>query len=410
MRFPSEGGDRRGRPRRQRGSVLRASPAVARARPGAGATDRRGDPWTDIVIPPSSSPRTVASAAARAGSDAAVAELARSGRSRPRDLAPPAPGPRRGPRPARGHARCSAPDGYEVLVTVGGATAFWDSAVFGLIEAAVPALRLRRVQREVRERRAPAPWLGEPVVVEADRERGRPVAAPADVDVHAWTHNETSTGVMQDVRRLDDALVVVDATSAAGGLPVDLAEVDVYYFSLQKGFAADGGLTVAIVSPRAIERIERIAASGRYIPAFLDLATVVENSRKDQTYNTPAVATVVLARVQVEAHARGARRPHGVVAAQRRKADHLYGWAEPDPGRAVRRGPRRAPSSSRRSTSIGVEADDVNAVLRRTASSTRSPYRKLGRNQLRIGIFPAVPGRDLEAFTACVDHVVERLA
>jgi phosphoserine aminotransferase len=296
-------------------------------------------------------------------------------------------------------------------VTVGGATAFWDAAVFGLIEQRSQHYVLGEFSGKFATAAEGAPWLESPVRITAEPgSRPVPVAVPDGVDVHAWTHNETSTGVMQDVRRMDDALVVVDATSAAGGLPVDLAEVDVYYFSLQKGFASDGGLTVAFVSPRAVERIERIAASGRYIPAFLDLATVVENSRKDQTYNTPALATIVLARVQVERMLEDHGDLAGVVLDQRSKAAHLYGWAESRDWAT----PFVADADARSLVVgtvdlIGVEADDVNMHLRANGIVDTDPYRKLGRNQLRIGMFPAVPLSDLQAFTACVDHVVEQL-
>ena len=304
------------------------------------------------------------------------------------------------------------PEGYEVLVTVGGATAFWDAAVFGLIEQRSQHNVFGEFSGKFATAASRAPWLSEPVIIEgAPGTRPVPESAPADVDLHAWTHNETSTGVMQDVRRIDEALCVVDATSAAGGLPVDIADTDVYYFSLQKGFASDGGLTVAIVSPRAIERIERVAASGRYIPAFFDLATVVENSRKDQTYNTPAIATVVLARVQVESMLAEHGGLSGVVAGQRGKAEHLYSWADSRPWARPFVAEPAARSLVVATIDLeGVEADDVNAVLRANGIVDTDSYRKLGRNQLRIGFFPAVAQSDLEAFTACVDHVVERLA
>jgi len=308
-------------------------------------------------------------------------------------------------------ALLGAPEGYEVLVTVGGATAFWDSAVFGLIEERSQHYVFGEFSSKFATAARSAPWLAEPVIIAAEPGT-RPDAAPAgaDIDVHAWTHNETSTGVMQDIRRVDDALVVVDATSAAGGLPVDLAQTDVYYFSLQKGFASDGGLTVAFASPRAIERIERIAASGRYIPAFFDLTTVIENSRKDQTYNTPALATIVLARVQVERMIAEHTDLGGVVQDQRSKAAHLYGWAE----RREWAAPFVTEADARSLVVgtvdlVGVAADDVNTHLRANGIVDTDPYRKLGRNQLRIGMFPAVPMSDLEAFTACVDHVVEHL-
>ena len=309
------------------------------------------------------------------------------------------------------HTLLGAPADHEVLIAVGGATAFWDAAVFGLLEERSQHYVFGEFSSKFASAVRDAPWLGEPVIIASEPgTRPEPVAAPSDVDVHAWTHNETSTGVMQDVRRLDDALVVVDGTSAAGGLPIDLAQVDVYYFSLQKGFAADGGTTIAIVSPRAIERIERIAASDRYVPAFLDLGLVVENSRKDQTYNTPAIATVVLARAQVQQMLAAHGDLAGVVAAQRAKAAHLYGWA------ASRSWARPFVTDEEARSLVvatvdleGVAADDVNAVLRAHGIVDTEAYRKLGRNQLRIGMFPAVPLEDLEAFTSCVDHVVDQL-
>ena len=309
------------------------------------------------------------------------------------------------------HTLLGAPADHEVLITVGGATAFWDAAVFGLVERRSQHYVFGEFSSKFASAVRGAPWLAEPVTVVAEPgTRPDPVPAPADVDVHAWTHNETSTGVMQEIRRLDDALVVVDGTSAAGGLPVDLAEVDVYYFSLQKGFAADGGTAIAIVSPRALERIERIAASDRYVPAFLDLGFVVENSRKDQTYNTPAIATVVLARVQVQQMLATHGGLDGVVAAQREKAAHLYGWAEDRPWARPFVADPGARSLVVGTVDLdGVEADEVNAVLRANGIVDTDAYRKLGRNQLRIGMFPAVPLEDLQAFTACVDHVVGQL-
>jgi len=344
--------------------------------------------------------------------DAAVARLASVGRS--------VLGTSHRQRPVRDEMRglregigtlFGIPEGHEVLVTVGGATAFWDSAVFGLIESRSQHYVFGEFSAKFATAARQAPWLAEPLVVASEPgTRPGPVAAPSDVDTHAWTHNETSTGVMQDIRRIDAAMCVVDGTSAAGGLPIDIAETDVYYFSLQKGFAADGGLTVAIVSPRAIERIERIAASDRYVPAFLDLGGVVENSRKDQTYNTPAVATVVLARAQVELMLAEHGDLAGVVTEQRRKAEHLYGWASSRDWARPFVTEEAARSLVVATVDIeGIEADEINAVLRANGIVDTESYRKLGRNQLRIGFFPAVPQGDLEAFTACVDHVVERL-
>jgi phosphoserine aminotransferase len=303
------------------------------------------------------------------------------------------------------------PADYEVLVTVGGATAFWDTATYGLIEQRSRHYVFGEFSGKFATAAVRAPWLDEPDVVRAEPGTRPSLSAASDCDVQALTHNETSTGVMQDIRRVDQALVVVDATSAAGGLPVVATDFDVYYFSLQKGFASDGGLTVAIVSPRAIERLERIAASGRFVPAFFDLPTILDNSRKDQTYNSPAVATIILARVQVEAMVAAAGDLTGIVAGQRAKADHLYGWAT-DRSFAtpfVTEGAARSLVVATIDLEDGLDADEVNRVLRTNGIVDTDPYRKLGRNQLRVGFFPAVPLADVEAYTACVDHVVEAL-
>lgn len=308
-------------------------------------------------------------------------------------------------------ALLDVPEGYEVIVTVGGATAFWDAAVFGLIERRSQHAVFGEFSGKFAAAAAAAPWLEKPVLLQAEPGTRPDVApVPDGVDVQALTHNETSTGVMQDPVRVDDALVVVDATSGAGGLPVDLNAVDVYYFSLQKGFASDGGLTVAVASPRALDRIGHIAASDRYIPAFLDLATVVDNSRKDQTYNTPAIATIVLARAQIEAMLAEHGGLDGVVAEQRRKADHLYGWAEARPWATSFVTDPAARSLVVATVDLdGVDANEVSAVLRANGIVDTDAYRKLGRNQLRIGMFPAVPLADLEALTASIDHVVAQL-
>ncbi|MCC5949161.1 MAG: phosphoserine transaminase [Nitriliruptoraceae bacterium] len=303
------------------------------------------------------------------------------------------------------------PDGYEVLCTVGGSTAFWDALTVAFIEQRSRHYVFGEFSGKFATATAAAPWLQAPDIVDAPVGT-RPVTGPAiGCDVQAFTHNETSTGVMQVPVRHDDALVLVDATSGAGGLPVDLTEVDVYYFSLQKGFASDGGLTLAICSPAAVERIERIAASDRHIPAFFDLATVVDNSRKHQTYNTPAVATVFLAAEQVDWMRDTFGTLDDVVAVQRAKADHLYGWAEASPVAT----PFVADPEAR-SLVVGtidlddaISADEVNAVLRANGVLDTDAYRKLGRNQLRLGMFPAVDAADLEAYTACVDWIIERL-
>jgi phosphoserine aminotransferase len=304
------------------------------------------------------------------------------------------------------------PAGYEVVVAVGGATAFWDAAAFGLVERRARHYVFGEFSGKFASATAAAPWLEDPDIVGAEP-GSRPQVTPAPgCDLQAVTHNETSTGVMQAPARVDDALVVVDATSGAGALPVDLEQVDVYYFSLQKGFASEGGLTVAIVSPAALARIEAISASDRYVPAFLDLATAVDNSRKNQTYNTPSVSTVFLAAEQVDWMRTQIGDLDDVVATQHVKADHVYGWAEQ---RAWATPFVTDPSA--RSLVVAtvdldgsISADEVNAVLRANGVLDTDAYRKLGRNQLRIGMFPAVDPEDLAAYTACVDWVVERIA
>lgn len=305
-----------------------------------------------------------------------------------------------------------APDDYEVLLAVGGATAFWDAAAFGLVEQRSRHYVFGEFSGKFAAATKAAPWLEAPEVVEAAF-GSRPQPSPAEAcDVQAFTHNETSTGVMQDLHRVDDALVLVDATSGAGGLPVDLAQTDVYYFSLQKGFASEGGLVAAFVSPAAVERIERLARSDRYIPTFLDLATALDNSRKHQTYNTPGVATVFLAAEQVDWMNETFGGLDGVVAEQRRKADAIYGWAQDRPWASpfVADPDARSLVVATIDLDDAVSADEVNAVLRANGILDTDAYRKLGRNQLRVGMFPAVDRADVEAYTACVDHVVDRLA
>ncbi|MBS3941584.1 MAG: phosphoserine transaminase [Actinobacteria bacterium] len=305
-----------------------------------------------------------------------------------------------------------APEGYEVLLSVGGATAFWDAAAFGLVERRSRHYVFGEFSGKFATATAAAPWLESPDVVEAEA-GSRPLPSPAaGCDVQAFTHNETSTGVMQDLRRVDDALVLVDATSGAGGLPVDLTQTDVYYFSLQKGFASEGGLVAAFVSPAAVERIGEIAASDRYVPTFLDLATALDNSRKHQTYNTPGVATIFLAAEQVDWMNDTFGGLDGVVAEQRSKAAAIYGWAESRPWAApfVTDPAARSLVVATVDLDDAVSADQVNAVLRANGILDTDAYRKLGRNQLRVGMFAAVDRADIEAYTACVDHVVERLA
>ena len=311
------------------------------------------------------------------------------------------------------------PDGYEVVLGNGGATCFWDVAAFGLVRRRSQHLVFGEFSGKFAKVTARAPFLDEPSVISATPGSLPSPVAEAGIDVYAWAHNETSTGVMAPVTRVagtrpdgeDGALVLIDATSGAGGLPVDVGQSDVYYFAPQKSFAADGGLWLALFSPAALDRVAQIAASGRWIPDFFDLPTAIDNSRKDQTYNTPAVATLALLADQVEW-----LNGHGGMAwATGRTADsssRLYGWAE--------RSPYATPfvtEPSARSQVVGtinldaaqVDAAAVAKVLRANGIVDVEPYRKLGQNQLRVAMFPAVEPDDVEALTRCIDHVVERI-
>jgi len=306
----------------------------------------------------------------------------------------------------------AAPDDHDVLLAVGGATAFWESLAFGVVEERARHYRFGEFSGKFAAVTAKAPWLDDPDVVDAEPGQ-RPEVTPAvDCDVQALTHNETSTGVTQDIVRVDDALVLVDATSGAGGLPVDLTQSDIYYFSLQKGFAADGGLTAAFVSPAAVERIERVAGSGRFIPTFLDLVTALDNSRKNQTYNTPAVATVLLAAAQVDWMCGSFGDLGGVVAHQAEKAAIVYGWADERSWAQpfVQDTAARSHVVATVDLDPAVDADEVNRILRANGILDTDGYRKLGRNQLRIAMFPAIDADDLRAYTACVDWIAERIA
>jgi phosphoserine aminotransferase len=305
------------------------------------------------------------------------------------------------------------PEGYEVVLGNGGATAFWDIAAFGLIREKSQHLSFGEFSSKFASAAAAAPWLADPSVIEAEP-GSRPVAvAETGVDAYAWAHNETSTAVMAPVVRPEDtdgALVLVDATSGAGGLPVDVNQADVYYFAPQKCFASDGGLWVALMSPAALERAEEIAASGRFVPAFFDLPTAIDNSRKNQTYNTPSVATLFLMAEQLDwMFANGGLA--GMVARTTASSDALYGWAE----RTAYTTPYVA-DPSHRSLVIGtidfddaIPADAVAATLRANGIVDTEPYRKLGRNQLRIAMYPAIDPADVEALTRCMDYVVEHL-
>jgi phosphoserine aminotransferase len=304
------------------------------------------------------------------------------------------------------------PDGYEVALGNGGTTAFWDAAAAWLVRERPLHLSYGEFSSKFAKATASAPFLAEPIVVEADPgDAPGPRADPA-ADAIAWAHNETSTGVMVGVERprgSGDALVLVDATSGAGGLPLDPTQVDAYYFAPQKGFGSEGGLWLAALSPAAIARIEELdGADGRWQPAFLSLATALENSRKDQTYNTPAVATLLLLADQVEwMLASGGL--EWCVERCRTNSGHLYGWAEASEFATpfVADPAKRSYVVGTIDFDAGVDASVIAATLRSNGIVDTEPYRKLGRNQLRIGMFPAVEPADVEALTACIDHLVE---
>lgn len=308
----------------------------------------------------------------------------------------------------------SLPEGYEIALSLGGATAFWDAATFGLIEKKSAHLSFGEFSSKFAKAADKAPWLDTPLVTEAEVGTAPdPATADADgADVIAWAHNETSTGAMVPVTRPHpdntDQLVVVDATSGAGGLPVDMAEADVYYFSPQKCFASDGGLWLAAMSPAAIERIEKINSSDRFIPAFLNLQTAVDNSRKNQTYNTPAVATLLMLDNQVQwMNANGGL--DGMVKRTTDNSTILYTWAE---SRAETTPFVTEPSA--RSLVVGtidfdesVDAATVAKTLRANGILDVEPYRKLGRNQLRVGMFPAIDAEDITKLTKSIDYVLD---
>ena len=305
----------------------------------------------------------------------------------------------------------SAPDGYEVILGNGGSTAFWDAAAFGLIEKRSLHLTYGEFSAKFASAVKANPFVGDPIVVTADPGDAPEPRSDPSVDVVAWAHNETSTGVAVPVSRPGgDALVVIDATSAAGGLPVDIAATDAYYFAPQKNFAADGGLWLALMSPAALARVERIAASGRWVPDFLSLPIAIDNSLKNQTYNTPAIGTLVLLAEQLD-WLNGNGGLDWAVARTADSSSRLYGWAE----KTSYTTPFVA-DPAKRSQVVGtidfddaVDAAAVAKVLRANGIVDTEPYRKLGRNQLRVAMFPAVDPEDVSALTACVDWVVERL-
>jgi phosphoserine aminotransferase len=308
----------------------------------------------------------------------------------------------------------STPDGYEVILSNGGTSAFWETAAFGLVRDRAQFAEFGEFGAKFAKAVADAPFLGDPTVHKAPGGQAAFLTAEAGVDVYASVHNETSTGVAVPVRRVagadEGALLLTDATSGGGSLDVDLRETDVYYLAPQKALGSDGGLWMALMSPAALDRAFEIKGTGRYIPQFLDLVTAIEQSRLEQTYNTPALATVFLAAEQLDwMNAQG-----GLSWAVKRSAESaaaIYGWADrsafatpfvTDPA-------LRSAAVATIDFADGVDAAAIAKVLRANDVVDTEPYRKLGRNQLRVALYPTVDPADVAALTACIDYVVERL-
>ena len=305
------------------------------------------------------------------------------------------------------------PEGYEVILGNGGSTAFWDIATFGLIEKRSQHLVFGEFSSKFASAAAEAPFLGDPTVIKSEPGTHPVAVAEAGIDTYALTHNETSTGVSMPIIRpagTEGALVLVDATSAAGGLSVDMNQCDTYYFAPQKSFASDGGLWIAIMSPAAIARAEKIKADKRWVPAFFDLGIAIENSRLDQTYNTPALATIILLAEQIEwMNSNGGLSFAAGRSAQ--SASKLYTWAEKTSYTTP-----FVTDPAMRSNVVGtinfddsIDATKVATALRANGIVDTEPYRKLGKNQLRVGMFPAVEPSDIDALTASIDFVVAAL-
>lgn len=308
----------------------------------------------------------------------------------------------------------SAPEEYRVVLGLGGATAFWDIATFGLVRNKAQHLSFGEFGSKFAKATNNAPFLEDSVILQADPGT-RPVPrAEHNVDVYAWPHNETSTGVAAPVHRVeganDDALVLIDATSGAGGLPVDVSQSDVYYFSPQKNFASDGGLWLGLFSPAALERADEIAASDRWIPDFFNLKTAIDNSAKNQTYNTPALATLIMLDEQLKwMNSNGGL--DFATARTKNSSDRLYNWAEASSYATpfVTRVEDRSQVIVTIDFDDSVDAATVATILRANGIVDTEPYRKLGRNQLRIATFAAIDPDDISALTACIDYIVDRL-
>ncbi|MGV9665424.1 phosphoserine transaminase [Nocardia niigatensis] len=308
----------------------------------------------------------------------------------------------------------SLPEGYEVVLGNGGTTAFWDAAAFGLIREKSLHLSNGEFSSKFASVAKGNPFIGDPIVVKSEPGDAPEPTSDPSADLIGWAHNETSTGVAIPVSRpagSEHALVAIDATSGAGGLPVNIADTDVYYFAPQKCFASDGGLWIALMSPKALERVEEIKNSGRWTPEFLSLPIAIDNSTKDQTYNTPALATLLLFANQIEwLNGNG-----GLDWAVKRTADsssRLYSWAETSAYATpfVQNPALRSQVVGTIDFADSVDAAQVAKVLRANGIVDTEPYRKLGRNQLRIGMFPAIDPDDVSQLTRCIDWVVEKLA
>lgn len=308
----------------------------------------------------------------------------------------------------------SLPEGYEVILGNGGSTAFWDAATFGLINDRAQFLTFGEFGSKFAKAAAQAPQLGEPTVIKSEPGDAPQFAPEAGVDFYGTPHNETSTGVAITPTRVAGAdagaLMAFDATSGAGGLAVDPTQFDVYYFAPQKCFASDGGLWFALLSPAAVERIEMIAASGRWIPAFLDLKTALDNSRLNQTYNTPALATILMMAEQIDWFNEQGGLPW-TTARTAESAGYLYGWAQ-----ASEYATPYVTDPAKRSNVVGtidfadsIDAKNVAKALRANGILDTEPYRKLGRNQLRVAMFPAIDPADVAALTKSIDYVVDQL-
>jgi len=305
----------------------------------------------------------------------------------------------------------SLPDGYEVILGNGGSTAFWDIATFGLIADKSQHLVFGEFSSKFATAAKQAPMIKDPVVIESEPGTHPEIKVQSDVDAYCLTHNETSTGVSMQILRPktnDDSLILVDATSAAGGLDLDVKNCDVYYFAPQKSFASDGGLWIALMSPAAIARVEKLKS--RWVPAFFDLKIAIENSRLDQTYNTPALATLILLSEQIDwmNHNGGLKFSTGRSA---QSAQILYDWAEQTEYTTpfVSNPSQRSKVVGTINFKDGIDALNIAKILRANGIVDTDPYRKLGKNQLRIGMFPAVEPSDVQALTKCIEYVVESL-